>query len=301
MKIACSRPTTALLGVALLGLGLPLAAAAQQTVDSRHAVNPDAYVRIYMETGGAIRIVGWAKDSVAFTGTADEGLPEVEFGIVKDGQAAKGGIWTDKKGKGSVDLDIRVPVDATVWVKTTGASVEIENVTGGVDVYSVSGDVRFEGDPQQLYAESMGGEVSIDGNSASIKAKTGKGPITFRGTADDVTLKTVGGRITVDGPTLKRGYFESVTGDIVFDGALEPGSSVGFQTHSGRVEMTLPPDAGVDCLVTTIEGDLEVDFDVPEALARDGAQGPEQEFTIGDGGAQVKIQTFDGSVAIRRK
>ena len=301
MKIATSKLAPVLLAVAVSCLAVPVAAAAQQTVDSRHAVHPDAYVRIYMETDGVIRISGWAKDSVTFTGTTDEGVPGLEFGIAKEGQAAKGGIWTDRKGKGSVDLDIRVPVAATVWVKTTGASVEIENVTGGVDVYSVSGDVRFEGEPQQLYAESMGGEVSIEGNSASIKAKTGKGPITFRGTADDVTLKTVGGRITIDGPSVRRGYFESVTGDIVFDGALEPGSSVGFQTHSGRVEVTLPPDAGADCLVTTIEGDLQVDFDVPEALERDGAQGPETEFTIGGGGAQVKIQTFDGPVAIRRQ
>ena len=296
MKIARS-----ILATALLALTLPLAATAQQQVDSRHAVNPDAYVRIYMETDGVIRISGWAKDSVAFSGSADEGLPGLEFSTAKEGKAAKGGIWTDKKGKGQVDLDIQVPAGATVWVKTTAASVEIADVRGGVDVYTETGNVRFEGEPQQLYAESMGGEVSIEGNSSSIKAKTGKGPITFRGTADDVTLKTVGGRILVNGPSLKRGYFESVTGDIVFDGALEPGSSVGFQTHSGRVEMTLPRDAGADCLVTTIEGDLRVDFDVPEALERDGAQGPEKEFTIGDGGAQVKIQTFDGAVAIRRR
>lgn len=301
MKIAFSKLALVLFGAAVLGLAMPMAASAQQTVDSRHAVNPDAYIRIYMETDGVIRIAGWAKDSVVFTGTTDAGVPELEFGIAKEGKAAKGGIWADRKSKGSVDLDIRVPVEATVWVKTTAASVEIENVAGGVDVYSVSGDVRFEGEPQQLYAESMGGAVSIEGSSASIKAKTGKGPITFRGSADDVTLKTVGGRITIDGPTLKWGYFESVTGDIVFDGALEPGSSVGFQTHSGRVQMTLPPDAGADCLVTTIEGDLQVDFDVPEALERDGAQGPETEFTIGGGGAQVKIQTFDGPVSIRRQ
>ena len=49
------------------------------------------------------------------------------------------------------------------------------------------------------------------------------------------------------------------------------------------------------------EGELQVDFDVPEALARDGEQGPQKEFTIGGGGAQVKIQTFDGPVAIRRR
>lgn len=296
MKIARS-----ILATALLALALPFSATAQQQVDSRHAVNPDANLRIYMETGGTIRIAGWAKDSVVFSGTADAGLPELEFGIAKEGKAAKGGIWTDKKGKGAVDLDIQIPEGATLWVKTTGASVQIDDVSGGVDVYTVSGNVTFTGSPKQLYAESMGGAVSITGESRSIRAKTGKGPITFRGSVEDVTLVTVAGKITVSGPRLRQGHFESVTGDIVFDGALEPGSWVGFQTHSGRVEMTLPRDAGADCVVTTIEGELQVDFDVPEALERDGAQGPEKEFTIGDGGANVKIQTFDGSVAIRRR
>ena len=290
-----------ILAATLLALALPLAAPAQQQVDSRHAVKSDSYLRIYMETEGVVRIVGWSKDSVAFSGTADESLPGLEFGTSKEGAGAKGGIWTDKKGKGAVDLDISVPEGATVWVKTTGASVEIADVSGGVDVYTVTGNVDFAGSPEQLYAESMGGAVSITGTSASIRAKTGKGPITFRGSGEDVTLVTVGGKITVSGPRLRRGHFESVTGDIVFDGDLEPGSTVGFQTHSGRVEMTLPRDAGADCVVTTIEGELQVDFDVPEAQVRDGAQGPEKEFTIGDGGAHVKIQTFDGSVAIRRR
>jgi DUF4097 and DUF4098 domain-containing protein YvlB len=296
MKIA-----PCILTATLFTLGLSPPAAAQQQVDRGVSVQSDAYVRIYMETEGEIRISGWPRDSVDFSGTADASLPALEFGTAQAGKAAKGGIYTDKKAKGAVDLDIRVPARATVWVKTTGASVQVEDVSGGVDVYSVSGDVRVAGNPKQLYAESMGGEVSIAGESTSIRAKTGKGPITFRGAGEDVTLTTVGGRITVSGPRLRRGHFESVTGDISFDGSLEPGSSVGFQTHSGRVELTLPGDAGADCTVTTIEGDLQVDFEVAGSLERDGARGPEREFTIGTGGAQVKIQTFDGPVTIRRR
>jgi hypothetical protein len=286
---------------ALSTLFLPPGAAAQRAVDSRHAVNSDAYVRLYLETEGSIRISGWSKDSVAFTGSMDADLPALSFGTAKDGAAAKGGVWMEKQKAGAVDLDISVPAGATLWVKTTGASVSVAGVTGGVDVYTVTGDVSFSGSPEQLYAESMGGEVTITGSASSIRAKTGKGPITFRGAADDVTLVTVAGKITVEGPRLRRGHFESVTGDIEFDGSLEPGSNVGFQTHSGRVDMILPADTGADCVVTTIEGDVQVDFDVPEALDREGARGPETEFTIGDGGAQVTVQTFDGPVAIRRK
>jgi DUF4097 and DUF4098 domain-containing protein YvlB len=287
------------LGAVLALLALPVTVAAQQQIDVREAIEPDAYLRVYMETEGFVRIAGWDRDSIAFAGTADAALDEFRFGVGKKRASGKGGLWDEGRTGGSANLEVWVPRGATLWVKTTGASVEIVDVTGGVDVYSVTGDVKITGSPKQLYTESMGGEVTISGNSSSVRAKTGSGPITFRGAGEDVTLLTVGGTITVSGPSLRRGHFESVTGDISFDGALEPGSSVGFQTHSGVVDLTLPRDAGADCTVTSIDGEVQVDFPTAGERERNGARGPRREFTIGDGGATVTIQTFDGSVAIR--
>lgn len=300
MKTARTRTRIGLATWAFL-LAMPLGATAQQQVDVREALEPDAYVRIYMETEGSVRIAGWNRDSVAFSGTTDQGLPEFSFGIANEGRAGKGGIWDQERTGGAARIEAFVPADATVWVKTTGASVSIEDVSGGIDVYSVTGDVMITGTPNQLYAESMGGEITISGSSSSVRAKTGSGPITFRGAGEDVSLVTVGGKIMVSGPRLRRGYFESVTGGILFDGALERGSSVGFQTHSGSIELILPRDAGADCTVTSIRGEVQVDFPTDRTFERDGSRGPEREFTIGDGGADVKIQSFDGPVAIRRR
>ena len=189
--------------VACTLLALPGGARAQQQVNARAALEPDAYLRIYLETEGSIRITGWDRDSVAFTGTADQGLPAFNFGIAKKGASGKGGIWDERKTGGAANLEAYVPEGATVWVKTTGASVAVEDVSGGVDVYSVTGDVKITGTPKQLYAESMGGEITISGTSSSIRAKTGSGPITFRGAGEDVTLVTVAGKITVSGPRLR--------------------------------------------------------------------------------------------------
>lgn len=290
--------TNSSLTAALL-LAIPASAAAQQQVNVREALEPHAYVRIYLETEGSVRITGWNRDSVAFTGTADPGLPNFTFGIAKEGAAGKGGIWDEDRTGGAAHIEAFVPEEATVWVKTTGAAVSVENVSGGLDVYSVTGDVEIRGAPRQMYAESMGGGITINGSSSSVRAKTGGGPITFNGAGEDVSLVTVAGKITVSGPRVRRGYLESVTGDILFDGAFEPGSSVGIQTHSGGVELVLPPDVGADCTVTSIRGDVRVDFPTGGTWERDGARGPEREFTIGGGGADLKIQSFDGSVVIR--
>ena len=300
MRLPSTCIRAALLWGGLL-LATAAAARAQTVVDVREAMEADAYVRIYMETEGSVRISGWNRDSVAFTGTADTRLPEFQFSVAKQGTAGKGGLWDEARTGGEAAIEAFVPENATVWVKTTGASVSVEDVLGSVDVYSVTGDVRITGTPRQMYAESMGGEITISGSSTSVRAKSGSGPITFRGAGEDVSLTTVGGRITVSGPRLRRGYFESVTGDILFDGDLEPGSSVGFQTHSGSVELVLPRDTGADCTVTSIQGEVRVDFQTDQTFERQGARGPEREFTIGDGGADVKIQSFDGPVAIRRR
>lgn len=284
---------------AALMLAIPASAMAQQQVNVREALEPDAYVRVYLETEGSVRIVGWDRDSVVFTGTADPGLPGFSFGIAKEGAAGKGGIWDVDRTGGAARIEAFVPREATVWVKTTGAAVSVQDLRGGIDVYSVTGDVDITGTPRQMYAESMGGQITINGNSSSIRAKTGSGPITFRGAGEDISLVTVGGKISVTGPRVRRGYLESVTGDILFDGALERGSSIGIQTHSGGVELVLPRDAGADCSVTSIKGTIQVDFPTDRAFEREGARGPEREFTIGDGGAGVKIQSFDGPVTIR--
>ncbi len=188
-----------------------------------------------------------------------------------------------------------------MWVKLTGASVEVSGITGGLDVHAVEGDVRVTGSPSELSAESMGGRLELSGSSPTVKAKTGSGPITFRGESDDVSLVSVSGRISVIGPRLKWGHFESVKGDIVFEGDLAKGSSVTFKNHSGDVELRLPAGVGAEFTVTTWEGALTSDFDVPAAAAGEGKDGKRRTFTVGKGLASVEIQSFGGEVRLRRR
>jgi hypothetical protein len=299
MKRPTAFPFTYLLAPAILIAGGAAPLAAQQHIDERAAVAPDAYIRVYDEAAGSVRVTGWDRDSVAVSGTRDSGAGRFSFS--GGGDAAKMGLWTDGDSAGEAHLDVRVPAGATVWVKTTSALVEIGDVASGVDAYSVTGDIRVSGTPRQVYAESMGGSVQIVGTALSARGKTGSSPITFRGDAEDVSFTTVGGTIMVMGPRLRLGHFESVTGDILFEGEIEKGSSLGFQTHSGTIELRLPSDVGADVTYTTIEGDLQSDFPLGEADDRGGMRGRERQFSLGNSGATVTIRSFSGEVLIRRK
>jgi hypothetical protein len=274
-------------------------ALAQQRIDEGTTIASDAYIRVYSEAAGSVRVVGWEHDSMAVTGTKDSGVGRFSFGGADD--AAKTGVWKEGDSAGEAHLEVHVPAGATVWVKVTEASVEIGEVSGGVDAYSVSGDIRISGSPSQVYAESMGGVVEIVGSMPSARAKTGSSPITFRGEAADVSFNTVGGTITVTGPSLRAGHLESVTGDILFDGEMAKGSSVGFESHSGRIELRLRADQGADFTLTSIEGEFESDFELEEAADREGMRGKQRQFSIGKAYATVTIRTFSGPVVLRRK
>lgn len=271
-------------------------AVAQQTIERGVTATADPYVRIYVGSAGTVSVRGWDRDSVDVAGTADESAGPFDMGGGAD--AMKMGLWAEDNPEAMAALAIRVPAGATVWLKVVGASIDVAGVTGGLDVYSVTGDVRIDGEARELYAETMAGRVDITGSSSSVKAKTANGPITFRGESDDVSLNTVSGKLTVVVPVLRRGRFESVTGDVYFEGNLDRGSSTTFQTHGGAVELRLPRDAGADVAVTTVEGTVQNEFG--PLSARNDMSGKEFEFEIGAGGAAVSINTFSGSVAIRK-
>ncbi len=285
-------------------LGLAFEAPAQETepFEDAMSIDSDASIRVYLEAGGSVRIVGWEHDSLQVSGTRSAGVGRVGFG--GEMSAAKVGYWPEEGSdadEGTADIVVYVPATATVWVKLTTASVDVTGVTGGLDVYTIKGDVRVSGSPSDLSAESMGGRIDLSGTAPTVKAKTGSGPITFRGESDNVNLVTVSGSITVTGPRLKWGYFESVKGDIVFQGEFAKGSSIEFKNHSGDVELRLPEQVGAEFSVTTWEGEMSSDFAVDTATVDERKGGKVRTFTVGKGYASVEIQNFGGKIILRKQ
>lgn len=290
-----------LLATVLLGLAFEAAAQETEPFEGAMSIAPDASIRVYLEAGGSVRIAGWEHDSLQVSGTRTAGVGRVGFG--GDMSSAKVGYWPEEgdADEGTADIVVHVPATATVWVKLTTASVDISDVTGGLDVYTITGDVRVSGSPSDLSAESMGGRIDFSGSAPTVKAKTGSGPITFRGESENVTLVTVSGSITVMGPRLKWGYFESVKGDIVFQGEFAKGSSIKFKNHSGDVELRLPEQVGAEFSVTMWEGEMSSEFAVDTATVDERKGGKVRTFTVGKGYASVEIQNFGGKVILRKQ
>lgn len=273
-----------------------------RAVSAGRPLDADGSLRILV-LNGSVRVVGWSRDSVAVTGTAAKGQ-ELFFGGTRRGM--KVGLW-DRSDPGATlpsRLEVRVPAGSRVWLKTGyEADVDVSGVTGGLDINIVGGRVHVVGSPRELNVEAMDGDVEIDGSPAWLRAKSATGRITLRGAPEDVGLSTVSGAIVVDAPAgsagVGRGKFESVTGDVHFDGAVVRGGALDFDTHSGAIELRLPAAAAADVDVTTVAGTVDNAMSTARPITE--MRNKRLAFSLGEGGASVTVRTFKGAVRLRRR
>lgn len=275
-------------------------AAGQRSVDERVAASPDGFVRIHNMVG-SVRVSGWDRDTVAVRGTVYETKTE-RFGFGGGTGGVKLGIWneTGEPMKPSV-IEVQVPRGSHVWVKTASADVVVENVGGGIDVYSVTGRITVAGSPREVFAESMGGGIDITADTRTVRATTASGDIAVRGAIADASVRSVSGDVSVEGSRFERGRFESVEGDILYTGEIGGGSWLDFVNHSGAVEFILPPKAAAEFEVSTMEGGLDDRYGVRVATTPSKLKGQQITFTVGPGGGHVTVRNFKGRIVLRRK
>jgi hypothetical protein len=297
-KIGMRRLSTCVT-LALAVAALPGGASAQERLDRKAAAAPDGFVKIY-NLFGSTRVIGWDRDSIAVSGTV--GRDAGSFFMGGDGRATKLGFDSpaQESGARASHLEVRVPAGSRVWVKSASAYIDASGVRGGLDLYSVSGSIRVAGSPSEVYAESMDGDIEIAGSASSLRVKSASGSITLRGRSEDVTASTVSGNIALAGVRTQRGRFESVTGDIRFEGDFDRGASFEFESHSGTIELRVPAGVAADFTVSTLRG--EVHNELAEAPLRPAGdlRGKELTFSTGSGGAEVAVRSFKGTVVLRK-
>ena len=272
---------------------------AQARIDERWPLDSGGSVRI-VSPFGRLRLLGWDADSLAVSGRLESGAGR--FSATGDTHVRK----LDAASR--ADLEVRVPRGATVWVKSATASIEVEGVDGTLDLSSEGGTIRVLGTPRDVTAETMDGSVELAGGTARARVKTVSGDILLRGASQDLGASTLSGRIIVraagwqrGGTGVQRGKFESVTGDIRFEGELGRGGVVEVESQSGAIEVRVPANTIADFDALTIGGAITNHLGDAQPKPRAAGTGQELRFATGTGGAQVTVRSFKGAIVLGPK
>jgi DUF4097 and DUF4098 domain-containing protein YvlB len=117
----------------------------------------------------------------------------------------------------------------------------------------------------------------------------------------------VGGDITLAQISHSQVKVNTVGGDVEFSSALARGGRYNFQTISGDLNLTLPPDSSFR-LDATLQG--EVDSDFPLKYSSSNVEETDNvtrhlpqhiEGTYGSGDALITLSSFNGSIQLRKK
>jgi hypothetical protein len=165
-------------------------------------------------------------------------------------------------GQRRVDIDIHMPREGKVNLRTSDGKIEIGGFKGEMDLHS--GD---------------GSEI-LDAVDGKLRATTGDGHIRASGRFDELDLKTGDGHVDV----------RAAAGSSL-------NASWRLETGDGNVTLEIPGDMAADVDLHTGDGHIDVDMPVTtEGKIREN----EVHGKVNGGGNLMTIHTGDGSIRLRK-
>ena len=176
-------------------------------------------------------------------------------------------------------------------------------------------DVSVNGLEASLEVSTREGDISVRNHTGDVVARTFDGVLDVRTSTgsfdltsldDDVILYDVEGDIHVEA---NDGDVElvdvdaaivdvsTVDGDIDFSGPLHRNGQYQLVTHDGDISFMTQAGVDAEFSVATYDGEFETEF--PIVLQR-LESGRELTFELGEGGARVRLQAFDGAIRLMR-
>nr|ABV58992.1 hypothetical protein [uncultured Acidobacteria bacterium cosmid p2H8] len=244
---------------------------------------------------GSIEIRPWDKAEVEVVvekrGRDKSDVDRIEVKATQNGNHVEVAV-TEPKNHGGFNLEfgnhrsakliVSLPALSDVTARSGDGSIDIEKITGKVQLRS--------------------GDGSIDGRmlTGDVNAHTGDGSIKLADVKGDLTVDTGDGRITVVGQ-LTGVHARSGDGSVTVE--AEPGSHAeadwDIATGDGSVTLAVPDGFGAELDAHTGDGGIRMEditlSNVSGQLGRNSVKG-----TLGPGGRAVRVRSGDGSITLRR-
>jgi DUF4097 and DUF4098 domain-containing protein YvlB len=241
---------------------------------------------------GRVEITTWSRNAVRIQATPED-RSDVE--VESDGAVVHISS-SGRRGPGTVNYRITVPAAIDVTVSGHGGDVRIDGPTGEISVETIEGNIAVRGGGRLVALHSVEGDITLSGARGRIELNSVDGAIKVTGVSGELVAQTVDGEIDLQ--DIESGSVEATTvdGDVAFRGTLKDAGRYRLNTHDGDVTVTVP-QVNATVSVSTFSGDFDSDF----PLVLNNTRGSRRfTFTLGSGSARLELESFDGSIALRR-
>jgi DUF4097 and DUF4098 domain-containing protein YvlB len=176
---------------------------------------------------------------------ADRNLANIEVTFEQDDDriiiTARPQDRSISSGNSGADVEVGVPEQSSLELRTSNGRIESANVTGTILAHTSNGAITTRGG-HDLDLDTSNGPVSINGASGSIRVRTSNGALDIVGARRaEITASTSNAPLT-------------------FSGTLLPGEH-SFRTSNGDLTLIMPADAAFSVDGETSNGEVKTDFD----------------------------------------
>lgn len=196
-----------------------------------------------------------------------------------------------------VTYTLTVPADMPLEVEVIQGDVDVAGTRAGMDIQSIHGNITVVGGADVVALESVQGMVKVNGARGRVNAASVNQGIELTDIRGDIQAEAVNGPIHMRGIDAGRVSAETVNGSVSYEGAIRNDGWYRFSTHNGGIDLTIPAGVGATFTASTFNGTLHTAFPV---TLHEAKEGKEFTFTLGSGGARIELESFNGTMTIRR-
>lgn len=204
------------------------------------------------------------------------------------------------RGGNRVDVEF----DGKPHMRTGRVRIEVPP-RSSVDIKLTAGDLRVTGVDGAVRAQNVSGDVRVERAAGSIDVRTVSGDVQVGGVRDTVRIQTVSGDtrvVTIDNPATNLDY-NSVSGNIQWEGRCAAGCRIAARTHSGEVSLRLDPASAFEVRFDTHSGDLQdgLGLKLEERPKEDEDSGGRWRARLGRGEGNIEVNSFSGDLSFKKR
>jgi DUF4097 and DUF4098 domain-containing protein YvlB len=186
-----------------------------------------------------------------------------------------------------VDYDVTVPAGVSVNVSTTSAPITAEGLSGDIGLSSETGQITI-----------------TNALRSHVRVRSMTAPVTLKDvTISRVDIQSAGGAVQLSNVTGQRVSVGTTSGNIEYRGDCSGGGDYILTTHSGAIDVTLPPTASVDLSARSTTGTVENAFPLEQKSHNSFVpmQGRSFAGTSNSGSSSVELQSFSGKIRVKKQ
>ncbi len=245
---------------------------------------------------GDIVVTGWSRDEVHVHVESDG--DNVRF----NGSPSRTSLVVSSTNRGGdARFEISVPYGVRVLATTRSGDISVRGTRGQVETRTQNGDVEVENVTSRLDVVTLSGDLTASNISGDAEVQSVNGSVKLSDVRGNVDVSTVSGDIELRGMTTKVARAKTTSGDVSYDGIIDPAGRYEMTTHSGDIRLHIPRNASAQLNISTWSGAIDSDFPLTLKPGEHGIGRTNSKaftFELGGAAARITAETFSGDITI---